>query len=141
MALLGNPDLLVLDEPINGLDADGMRIMREVLVDVTKNGATVVVSSHILGELEKVATHYGIIDHGRMVKELSAEELDAARRKCVRMEVSDTAVLARVMDELRLKYKIISGTIADVFAKVTVKLTLSPRLMFDLFAVSLGVPD
>jgi len=58
MALLGNPALLVLDEPINGLDADGMRIMREVLVDITTNyQCTVLVSSHILGELEKIATH------------------------------------------------------------------------------------
>lgn len=62
MALLGHPVLLVLDEPINGLDADGMRIMREVLVDITKNyQCTVIVSSHILGELEKIATHYGIV--------------------------------------------------------------------------------
>ena len=67
MALLGNPTLLVLDEPINGLDADGMRIMREVLVDITKNyQCTVVISSHILGELEKIATHYGIVRGGKM---------------------------------------------------------------------------
>ena len=77
MALLGNPRLLVLDEPINGLDADGMRIMREVLTDITQNyHCTVLISSHILGELEKIATHYGIIRHGRMVKEMTAEELE-----------------------------------------------------------------
>lgn len=76
-ALLGNPKLLILDEPINGLDADGMRIMREVLVDITKNyNATVVISSHILSELEKVATHYGIIRNGTMLKELTKEELE-----------------------------------------------------------------
>ena len=74
MALLGHPTLLVLDEPINGLDADGMRIMREVLVDITKNyHCTVVVSSHVLGELEKIATHYGIIRDGKMLKEMTAE--------------------------------------------------------------------
>lgn len=81
MALLGHPTLLVLDEPINGLDADGMRIMREVLVDITKNyHCTVVVSSHVLGELEKIATHYGIIRDGKMLKEMTAEELDAGCR-------------------------------------------------------------
>ena len=76
MALLGNPKLLVLDEPINGLDADGMRIMREILTDIAKSGATVLVSSHILGELEKVATHYGIIRGGKMIVEMTAEELE-----------------------------------------------------------------
>ena len=76
MALLGNPKLLVLDEPINGLDADGMRIMREILTDIAKSGSTVLVSSHILGELEKVATHYGIIRGGKMIVEMTAEELE-----------------------------------------------------------------
>ena len=76
MALLGSPKLLVLDEPINGLDADGMRIMREVLTDIAKSGATVLISSHILGELEKIATHYGIIRNGKMLIEMTAEELE-----------------------------------------------------------------
>lgn len=77
MALLGEPALLILDEPINGLDADGMRIMREVLVDITKNyNCTVLISSHILGELEKIASHYGIIRDGKMIKQMTAEELD-----------------------------------------------------------------
>ncbi len=71
MALLGDPALLILDEPINGLDTDGMRIMREILVDITETyGCTVLISSHILGELEKIATHYGIIRQGKMVQEL-----------------------------------------------------------------------
>ena len=78
MALLGDPALLILDEPINGLDTDGMRIMREILVDITKKyGCTVLISSHILGELEKIATHYGIIRQGKMIMELSAEEMDS----------------------------------------------------------------
>ena len=79
MALMGKPKLLVLDEPINGLDADGMRIMREILLDVTKNKeCTALVSSHILGELEKVATHYGIVRGGKMIKEMTADELEAS---------------------------------------------------------------
>ena len=79
-ALLGNPALLILDEPLNGLDADGMRIMRDIVRDVTQNrGATVLISSHLLGELEKVATHYGIIRSGRMLREMTAEGL---KRDC-----------------------------------------------------------
>lgn len=90
MALIGNPALLVLDEPINGLDADGMRIMREVLLDITqKYQCTVLISSHILGELEKIATHYGIIRGGRMIKEMTAEELDAGCRTYVALQTKD----------------------------------------------------
>ena len=97
MALLGDPTLLVLDEPLNGLDADGMRIMREVLTDIVKDGErTVLVSSHLLGELQKVATHYGIIRHGRMIREMTAEELDADCRTYVALksgEMSRTKAL------------------------------------------------
>ncbi len=77
MALLGKPKLLVLDEPINGLDADGVRIVREVLLDITKDKeCSVLISSHILGELEKIATHYGIIRNGKMIREMTSEELE-----------------------------------------------------------------
>ncbi|MBQ8648214.1 MAG: ATP-binding cassette domain-containing protein [Oscillospiraceae bacterium] len=92
MALLGDPALLILDEPINGLDADGMRLMREVLVDITKNyHCTVLISSHILGELEKIATHYGIIRQGRMIMELTAEELEGRARSFVSLKTRDMA--------------------------------------------------
>lgn len=100
MALLGDPLLLVLDEPINGLDTDGMRIMREILVDITKNyGCTVLISSHILGELEKIATHYGIIRQGRMVAELSAQELESRARVFVSLKTKDMAGAKAVLQK------------------------------------------
>ncbi len=90
MALLGNPRLLILDEPINGLDADGMRIMREVLCDLAENqNCTVVVSSHILGELEKIATHYGIVRDGKMLVEMTAEQLETSCRTYVALKAGD----------------------------------------------------
>lgn len=90
MALLGNPELLVLDEPINGLDADGMRIMREVLCDLAENhDVTILISSHILGELEKIATHYGIIRGGKMIAEMTADELEANCRIYVALQCKD----------------------------------------------------
>ncbi len=102
MALLGNPSLLVLDEPINGLDADGMRIMREVLVDVTKNfGCTVVISSHVLSELEKIATHYGIVRGGKMIKEMTAEELEAGCRTYIALQAKE---MSRAKALLGCKY-------------------------------------
>ena len=99
MALLGHPELLVLDEPINGLDADGMRIMREILVDLTQNhGCTVLISSHILGELEKIATRYGIIRGGRMIKEMTAEELDAGCRTYVALKAGNMERTRNLLD-------------------------------------------
>lgn len=91
MALLGKPMLLILDEPINGLDTDGMKIMREILVDITKNyNCTVLISSHILGELEKIATHYGIIRGGKMIQEISSEEMEARARVFVSIKTKNT---------------------------------------------------
>ncbi len=90
MALLGDPKLLVLDEPINGLDADGMRIMREVLCDLAEShGVTILISSHILGELEKIATHYGIIRGGKLIKEMTAQELWAGCRTYTALQTKD----------------------------------------------------
>lgn len=103
MALLGSPALLILDEPINGLDTDGMRIMREILVDITKNyNCTVLISSHILGELEKIATHYGIIRAGKMIQELSAEEMEARARIFVSIKTKDMQGALKVLNS---KYK------------------------------------
>lgn len=127
IALSGDPRLLILDEPTNGLDPQGTVEMREMILKLNrKREITVLISSHILDELSRLATHYGIIDHGQMVKELSAQELNAACRKCVRVEVSDTSVLARVLDAMGVEYQIISDTTADVFASVNVtQLTLA----------------
>jgi ABC-2 type transport system ATP-binding protein len=127
IALSGDPRLLILDEPTNGLDPQGIVEMREMILKLNrKREITVLISSHILDELSRLATHYGIIDHGQMVKELSEQELNAACRKCVRVEVSDTSVLARVLDAMGVEYQIISDTTADVFASVNVtQLTLA----------------
>ena len=100
-ALLGNPKLLVLDEPINGLDADGMRIMREILTDISKSGTTVLISSHILGELEKIATHYGIIRNGKMIIEMTAQELE---RSCPTFVAFGTKDMKKAKEVLNKKY-------------------------------------
>ena len=102
MALLGNPALLILDEPINGLDADGMKMMREILVDITKNhSVTVLISSHILGELEKIATHYGIIRQGKMIQELSAKDMENRSQIFVSIKTKD---LKKATFVLKKKY-------------------------------------
>ena len=103
MALLGDPALLILDEPINGLDTDGMRIMREILVDITKHyGCTVLISSHILGELEKIATHYGIIRQEKMIQELTAQDMESRARVFVSIRTKD---MEGAKAALRKKYE------------------------------------
>ena len=121
VALAGDPDFLVLDEPTNGLDPQGIIEMRELILKLNRERQiTVLISSHILDELSRLATHYGIIDAGHMVKELSAEELEAVCRKCMRVTVSDTKILARVLDVMKTDYKILSETQADIFAKLNI---------------------
>lgn len=121
IALAGDPDFLVLDEPANGLDPQGIIEIRELILKLNREQQiTVLISSHILDELSKLATHYGFIDNGCLVKELSADELEAACRKCVRMEVSDTKTLARVLDGMEIDYKITADQTVDVYAKVNI---------------------
>ena len=117
VALCGNPDFIILDEPVNGLDPQGIIEIRELIIKLNKEqGITVLISSHILDELGKLATYYGFIDKGRIIKEMSAEELEAACRKSIRMKVSDTEKLARIMDKMDIEYTIISDDTADVYS-------------------------
>ena len=112
MALLGDPALLILDEPINGLDTDGMRIMREILVDITqKYGCTVLISSHVLGELEKIATHYGIIRQGKMIMELSAKEMDSRAQVFTTLKTKDAEGAARVLSQRYADVRLEEGSI------------------------------
>ena len=103
IALAGSPDFLVLDEPVNGLDPQGIIEMRELILKLNRERQiTVLISSHILDELSRLATHYGFIDGGRMVKEISAEELEAACRKCIRIEVTNVKALACILDRMKV---------------------------------------
>lgn len=119
MALAGHPDFLVLDEPTNGLDPQGIIEIRELILRLNREeGITVLISSHILDELSRLATHYGIIDGGRMVKELSAAELDAACRKCLHVTVDDSGALIRVLDRLGVDYSVTGEHSADIYAEL-----------------------
>lgn len=121
VALAGDPDFLVLDEPINGLDPQGIIEMRELILKLNReHQITVLISSHILDELSRLATHYGFIDKGQMVKEISAQDLENACRKCVRIEVSDIKALSAALDSMKVEYNILSDNTADVFAKLSV---------------------
>lgn len=142
ITLAGDPDFLVLDEPTNGLDPQGIIEMRELILKLNRERQiTFLISSHILDELSKLATHYGFIDNGHIVKEMSATELGSACRKCVRMEVSDTKALARVLDEMIIEYKILSDIQADVFAKIKVSLLASELQKVNCEVISMQERD
>ncbi len=125
VALSGNPDFLALDEPVNGLDPQGIIEIRELILKLNREkGITVLISSHILDELSRLATHYGFIDSGRMVKEMSAEELEMRSRKSLRCEVSNINAFCRVLDGLGMEYKVLEDNKADIYGDISVsKLT------------------
>lgn len=89
LALLGNPDLLILDEPINGLDPEGIREIRQLIQKLNEEGKTLIISSHILGELSKIATHYGIIKDGILIEQISRESLEQKCKSYFQIEVDD----------------------------------------------------
>ena len=121
VALAGDPDFLLLDEPTNGLDPQGIIEIRELILKLNRERQiTVLISSHILDELSRLATWYGFIDQGKIVKELGAEELEAACRKCVRVEVSSVDALSRVLDAEHVEYEILSDNTADIYARMNV---------------------
>lgn len=121
IALAGNPDFLILDEPVNGLDPQGIVEIRELILKLNRErGITVLISSHILDELSKLATHFGFIDKGKIVKEISAADLESACRKCTRITVSDTKILSRVLDKMGLEYSVESETEAEIYSDINI---------------------
>ncbi len=128
IALVGNPRFLVLDEPINGLDPQGIIEMRQLLLNLNQQyGMTILVSSHILDELSRLATHYGFIDNGKMIKEISASDLESSFRKFVRIEVTDGKALATVLEQAGQPYKILAPNVIEVYNRVNIS-----RLIADL---------
>lgn len=126
VALVGNPDFLILDEPSNGLDPQGVIEIRELILELNrKNQITILISSHNLDELSRLATHYGFISNGNMVKEITAKELNKMCRKSMKLTVTDVEVLSRVLDIMNIEYEIISGTVANIYGDIPIsELTL-----------------
>lgn len=121
VALVGNPDFLILDEPTNGLDPQGIIEIRELILRLNRQRQiTVLISSHHLDELSRLATHYGFIANGSIVKELTAKELEKSCRKCMILTVTNTEVLARILDFMSLEYNIVSDTAANVYGEIPV---------------------
>ena len=120
IALAGSPDLLVLDEPTNGLDPLGIIELRELLLKLNRERqVTILISSHMLSELPRFATHYGFLDKGRLLRETTASELDAECRKCISLTVSDSKAICALLDEKGFSYRIFS-TVQEIYNQITI---------------------
>lgn len=118
LALAGNPDILILDEPINGLDPQGIVEIREILLNLNKNrGTTILISSHILGELEHLATDYVFINKGEVVQQITTEELNLRLRKSTVLTVNHVDGLLKVLDDLGIEYQVTEKNQVNVYGE------------------------
>ncbi len=120
-ALLGNPKLLILDEPINGLDPMGIVEIRELLKKINKEkDVTILISSHILGELSELATNYGIINNGRLVEEISVKELKEKCRQYIEVIVDNPAKASTILEKelLITDYEILENNRIKIFSNL-----------------------
>lgn len=100
LALINNPDLLILDEPLNGLDPQGIVELREILSYLNKKyGITMLISSHILDELEMIATRYGFIHQGQMIEEITAEKLQEKLKKYISLDVENIGLATITLEQ------------------------------------------
>lgn len=127
IALANNPDFLVLDEPVNGLDPQGIVEMRETLLKLNREyGITILISSHILDELSRIATYYGFIDNGRMVKEISAVDLKKDFGKRIVLEVSNISILIELLKKQNIRHQITASNRVEIFDSINIsQLTLA----------------
>ena len=119
LALMNHPDFLVLDEPINGLDPEGVAEFRQILRQLNQERqTTILISSHILSELSSVATRYGFMEQGRLLEEITAEALHDKCRTCLRLEVDDAAKAAAVLQsELGTdKFEVLPNNVVQLYA-------------------------
>lgn len=121
ISLLRNPDFLVLDEPINGLDPEGIKEIRDLLLKLNKErNVTILISSHILGELSKLATRYGIIRDGILIDEFDAESLTERCKRCLKIVVDDVGLASNILEESLgiYNYDVLENHIIRIFEKL-----------------------
>lgn len=120
LALVGNPDLVILDEPINGLDPQGIAEVRETLSRLNKEkNITFIISSHILEELSKIATNYGIIHDGILLQEMTREELLAKCSERIELKTDDTRMACTVLEQMNItQYKVVDASTIQIFERL-----------------------
>lgn len=130
IALSSNPDFLILDEPINGLDPEGIIEIRELILNLNKKGITILISSHYLDELSKVATYYGFLDNGRIISEISADELNQKMRKKIIIKVNNLKEAVKYFEIKSISYEVNDNSQISIYGSVNISeivLDLSKR--------------
>lgn len=118
IALASNPDFLILDEPINGLDPQGIIEIRELILKLNKEkGITILISSHYLDELSKIATHYGFLDNGSIIKEISSDELMKKLEHKIILKVNDIKEFVKYFEEHKISYEVMDSKTINVYGK------------------------
>ncbi len=118
IALANNPDFLILDEPINGLDPQGIIEIRELILKLNKEKRiTILISSHYLDELSKIATHYGFLDNGSIIKEISSEELMKKMEHKIELKVSNPKDFVKYFEENKISYEVMDNNTINVYGK------------------------
>ena len=121
IALVGEPEFLILDEPINGLDPEGIIEIRELILKINKEkGITFLISSHYLDELSKIDTHYGFMNKGNIIKEISKEELEKNLKKRIEIEVNNVNKCTQYLEENKISYEIISDNKINIYDTVNI---------------------
>lgn len=130
IALTGNPDILLLDEPTNGLDPQGIAEIRETILRLNREkNITFIISSHILDELSKIATHYGIIHKGELIEQLTREELSAKCSEHIELKTDSNQLACTVLDEMGIAdYTAVDSETLHVFANSDLCGDISLRL-------------
>lgn len=118
IALASNPDFLILDEPINGLDPQGIIEIRELILKLNKEKRiTILISSHYLDELSKIATHYGFLDSGTIIKEISSEELMKKMKHKIILKVSNEKEFVKYFEKNKINYEVEDNNTINVYGK------------------------
>ena len=142
-SLIGEPEFLLLDEPMNGLDPQGMKEMRDMIVKLNrKKNVTFIISSHILGELVRIATDYAVIDKGKMVREFSHEELVREIEPCVRLKVNNISKAIEILNtELNINNYKMDGSDICIFGNVNTASINETLVKNDLIIESISAQD
>lgn len=121
IALVGEPDFLILDEPINGLDPEGIIEIRELILKLNKEkGITFLISSHYLDELSKVATYYGFLNYGKIIQEISKQELEQNCRKRIEVKVNNLKKCIQYLEENSISYEVKDNEKINIYDTVNI---------------------